>query len=55
MIQVSVSKNNTKTNEDFSISNPEKREELSGPFDHLRIDGQDDVQRLKNAGLTLAE
>lgn len=50
ILQVPISKNNMKTHEDFSISDPKKREELFGQFDHVRIYGQDYVQRLENVG-----
>lgn len=53
ILQVPISKNNQKTHEDFSISDPQKRKELFGQFDHVRIYGQDYVTRLENAGFTV--
>ncbi|MBT2621799.1 MULTISPECIES: class I SAM-dependent methyltransferase [Chryseobacterium] len=50
ILQVPISKNNQQTYEDFSISDPQKRKELFGQFDHVRIYGQDYVIRLENAG-----
>lgn len=50
ILQVPISKNTMETVEDFTISDPKKREELFGQFDHVRIYGQDYVQRLESAG-----
>lgn len=50
VLQVPISKNTEETHEDFTVSDPNKREELFGQFDHVRIYGQDYVQRLQNAG-----
>lgn len=50
ILQVPISKNNQDTHEDFTISDPKKREELFGQFDHVRIYGQDYVTRLESVG-----
>lgn len=50
ILQVPISKNNEHTHEDFTISDPQKRRELFGQFDHVRIYGQDYVNRLENSG-----
>jgi SAM-dependent methyltransferase len=50
ILQVPISQNTMETEEDFTISDPKKREELFGQFDHVRIYGQDYVQRLESAG-----
>ena len=50
ILQTPISKNSTKTFEDFSITKPEDRIRLFGQFDHVRIYGQDYPQRLKKAG-----
>lgn len=50
ILQVPISKNTPETVEDFTISDPQKREELFGQFDHVRIYGQDYTQRLESAG-----
>jgi SAM-dependent methyltransferase len=50
ILQVPISKNNQDTHEDFTISDPKKREELFGQFDHVRIYGQDYVSRLESVG-----
>ncbi|CAA7194366.1 class I SAM-dependent methyltransferase [Chryseobacterium potabilaquae] len=50
ILQVPISKNNQSTHEDFTISDPKKREELFGQFDHVRIYGQDYFSRLESAG-----
>ncbi|WBV59568.1 methyltransferase domain-containing protein [Chryseobacterium camelliae] len=50
ILQVPISKNTMETVEDFTISDPQKREELFGQFDHVRIYGQDYTQRLESAG-----
>lgn len=49
-LQVPISKNTQNTYEDFTISDPKKREELFGQFDHVRIYGQDYVTRLESVG-----
>src|SRR5690606_19939096 len=50
ILQVPISKNSAQTVEDFTIEDPKKREELFGQFDHVRIYGQDYVNRLESAG-----
>nr|WP_314493683.1 methyltransferase domain-containing protein [uncultured Chryseobacterium sp.] len=54
VLQVPISKNRNVTFEDFSISDPKKREEMFGQFDHVRIYGQDYIQRLENAGFQVS-
>lgn len=50
ILQVPLSKNTEKTHEDFTIDDPNKREELFGQFDHVRIYGQDYEKRLQSVG-----
>ena len=50
ILQVPISNNNEQTYEDFSISDPQKRKEHFGQYDHVRIYGQDYVTRLENVG-----
>ncbi|UAY50723.1 class I SAM-dependent methyltransferase [Ferruginibacter albus] len=50
ILQVPISKNTLKTFEDFSITDPKQREMLFGQYDHLRLYGQDYVQRLEQSG-----
>lgn len=53
ILQVPISKNSGHTVEDFSIEDPKKREERFGQFDHVRIYGQDYVQRLESVGFKM--
>lgn len=53
ILQVPISKNNLHTHEDFTISDPKKKEELFGQFDHVRIYGQDYTTRLERVGFTV--
>jgi SAM-dependent methyltransferase len=50
ILQVPISKNNFKTFEDSSITDPKQREKVFGQFDHVRIYGQDYTDRLKESG-----
>ena len=50
ILQVPISKNNLKTFEDFSITDPIQREKVFGQFDHIRIYGQDYPERLQKIG-----
>lgn len=50
ILQVPISKNSQATYEDFSITDPSKRELAFGQFDHVRIYGQDYSKRLEEAG-----
>ncbi|UZT96661.1 class I SAM-dependent methyltransferase [Chryseobacterium fluminis] len=50
ILQVPISGNTWETHEDFTISDPKKREELFGQFDHVRIYGQDYSSRLEESG-----
>jgi len=53
VLQVPISKNNQHTHEDFTIVDQNKRQELFGQFDHVRIYGQDYVERLQSTGFTV--
>ncbi len=53
VLQVPISSNSAKTHEDFSIVEAEKKEALFGQFDHVRIYGQDYVQRLESNGFSV--
>lgn len=50
ILQVPISKNSIVTYEDFSITNPLKRERVFGQYDHVRIYGQDYEKRLSSVG-----
>lgn len=50
ILQVPIAKNSARTYEDFSITNPKEREAAFGQFNHVRIYGQDYMERLQNAG-----
>ncbi len=50
ILQVPISKNSSQTFEDFKVNTPEQREIVFGQYDHVRIYGQDYVQRLENCG-----
>jgi ubiquinone/menaquinone biosynthesis C-methylase UbiE len=50
ILQVPISNNSSTTLEDFSITDPQKREVVFGQFDHVRIYGQDYVNRLQESG-----
>lgn len=50
ILQVPISNNTQETHEDFTVSDPKKREELFGQFDHVRIYGQDYSTRLESVG-----
>jgi len=50
ILQVPISKNSKKTFEDFSVTDPKDREIVFGQFDHLRIYGQDYIDRLTSVG-----
>ena len=53
ILQVPISKNAHATVEDASIIAPKERERVFGQRDHVRIYGQDYVDRLTNAGFTV--
>lgn len=53
IVQVPISKNSSITLEDFSITDPKEREHVFGQFDHVRIYGQDYVDRLTKSGFTI--
>lgn len=50
ILQVPISINTFETFEDFSITDPQKREMMFGQFDHVRIYGQDYSDRLSSVG-----
>jgi predicted SAM-dependent methyltransferase len=50
LLQVPISKIMDKTYEDFSIVDPKQRERYFGQVDHVRIYGQDYIQRLQESG-----
>jgi hypothetical protein len=55
ILQVPIDLNRKVTYEDFSIKTPKGREEAFGQHDHVRIYGQDYVDRLKKAGFRVIE
>lgn len=50
ILQVPISKNTFKTYENELIKTPKEREKHFGQFDHVRIYGQDYLERLANIG-----
>ena len=50
ILQVPISKNSLLTFEDFSVTDPKERENVFGQFDHVRVYGQDYVDRLTESG-----
>lgn len=50
MLQVPLDKNRLETYEDFSITEPGKREIAFGQYDHVRVYGLDYKERLNKAG-----
>jgi len=50
ILQVPISKNSAQTFEDLSVTEPKQREIVFGQFDHIRIYGQDYVNRLEESG-----
>ena len=50
ILQVPISKNSAETFEDFSVQDPREREQTFGQRDHVRIYGQDYVDRLRKGG-----
>lgn len=50
ILQVPISQNSAKTLEDFSITEPSQREIIFGQADHVRIYGQDYLERLSSVG-----
>lgn len=53
MLQVPLDKNRNKTYEDFTITDPKKREKAFGQYDHVRIYGNDYKDRLRSAGFSV--
>ena len=53
ILQVPFAEKLSNTYENFSIINPTERETHFGQFDHVRIYGQDYVQRLANVGFNV--
>ncbi len=54
LVQVPFAKDAEETFEDSSITDPKRRKELFGQFDHVRIYGQDISDRLKHAGFNVS-
>lgn len=50
ILQVPISNNSPKTHEDFTVTNPKDRETIFGQYDHVRLYGQDYVDRLQRGG-----
>ncbi len=50
ILQVPISKNSLVTYEDFSVTEPKQRVTVFGQSDHIRIYGQDYVNRLEESG-----
>jgi predicted SAM-dependent methyltransferase len=50
IIQVPLDQKKEKTYEDYSITNPEDRNENFGQYDHVRIYGMDFFKRLTKVG-----
>lgn len=55
IFQVPIDKNNIKTEEDESVTDPKERERLYGQNDHVRQYGLDYGKRLMNAGFEVTE
>lgn len=55
ILQVPISKKLDKTFEDFSVTNPKEREIVFGQFDHVRIYGQDYVDRISSVGFKVEQ
>ena len=53
ILQVPISANSSATDEDPSIADPREQERRFGQLDHVRLYGQDYVQRLTAAGFTV--
>jgi SAM-dependent methyltransferase len=53
ILQVPISRNSAETLEDFTVTDPVDRERTFGQFDHVRIYGQDYVDRLAHNGFTV--
>jgi hypothetical protein len=53
VLQVPIDYSKTYTFEDSSITTPEEREKHFGQYDHLRLYGQDYLQRLMQAGFNV--
>ena len=53
ILQVPISASSAETFEDFSVVGPREREQTFGQFDHVRIYGQDYVDRLRKGGFTV--
>jgi len=55
ILQVPISLSISKTFEDFSVVTPEKREDVFGQSDHVRIYALDYVDRLEESGFNVAQ
>jgi SAM-dependent methyltransferase len=53
LLQVPISNNSKITEEDFSITEPSDREKYYGQFDHVRLYGQDYIDRLNSVGFNV--
>lgn len=54
ILQVPFSLNTEKTLEDWTVTDPTQREKVFGQFDHLRIYGQDYLERLRSVGFKVS-
>ncbi len=54
ILQVPISANSAATIEDPSVTDPRRREELFGQFDHIRLYGQDYAARLTACGFKVS-
>jgi len=53
VLMVSMEPDRAETFEDASVVEPEKREQVFGQNDHVRMYGQDFKERLEHAGFTV--
>jgi predicted SAM-dependent methyltransferase len=50
ILQIPLDRSRDKTYEDFTITDPQKREKAFGQHNHVRLYGMDYIERLKFAG-----
>lgn len=55
IMQVPINYNNKETIEDLSITDPKKREQVFGQYDHVRWHGLDYADRLRSVGFEVDE
>ncbi|MGM0648979.1 MAG: methyltransferase domain-containing protein [Bacteroidota bacterium] len=55
IMQVPINYNNKETIEDLSITDPKKREQVFGQYDHVRWHGLDYADRLRSVGFVVEE